>query len=994
MIVWVGCVCVLGGLQARPTPASRGAVVGADGVLRWQDDQSEVALFGVNYYVPFSIDHLALDRRGVDHAQAIREDVVHFERLGLTAIRLHCWDREISDREGNLLDNEHLGLLDLLVAECAKRGIYTVMTPIAWWGSPKEGGFSDLYTMHEMTTDDRARAAQCRYLAQFVSHVNRITGLAVKDDPAVVAIELINEPLYPKGTADQEVTAYVNALTRAVRSTGCRKPVFYNCWGGRAAAVGCSELDGVSFGWYPTGLASGSTLRSNYLARINDYPSMRDPALSRKAKIVYEFDAADVHAPYMYPAMARAFRSGGAQIATQFQYEPLCIAGINTNWQTHYLNLVYTPGKAMSFAIAAEAFRRIPRLAQFGPYPTSCRFGEFRVSFEEGLSEWVSTRAFMHSNTTPTEPPEPARLERVWGVGSSPVVSYDGTGAHFLDRIEPGVWKLQVYPDAVMVADPYTGGEHEKVRVLTASHDFTVRLPDLGGMFQVRGATDAGDESGWQASRGQMFRVVPGEYLLRRSPRMGPVAVPGPTYVAPATPSRPPAVFIDSPDRWREAIPYPLALRVAATDVRECVVRFQPAGSTTVHDVLLDRVAAYRYAGTVPVRWLTPGDARFHIVVRTGDAVFTFPDARIGTAGDELGRVRSVPLLGIRPGMSLPEASYSGPDPQGARARVVVGRDAGTHAVRIEAGGFGLPPSSASLRLPVVCAPEELTGLSAVTVGARGAVDTGAVEISLVQRDGRAFGADIPLSTTWRETTVPLARLRPMWGTAGGEPDPTSISHVAIVFGTWLFPDRRERAHAVEIQAVCLRTYVDRRQVTIAGKDDPVLLAAPAGRPSRTNGHEAGQRLVAGMDPGCQGVRVSVDGFGEEPDCTSWQIAVTEGMGAWKEQVKRASHLVIKARSGHPRTTCVEVVLVETDGSPWGVARLPLTDTWQAVRVPLADLAFFEHWPHPEGRGGPDDRLIPADIARVNVCFGAWLYGDERSEPHAFELQDVSLALE
>lgn len=984
----------MGGQQAGAAQASRKAAVDADGVLRWRDDQTEVALFGVNYYVPFSIDHLALQRRGLDHEQAIREDVVHFERLGLSAIRLHCWDREISDREGNLLDNEHLRLLDLLIAECAKRGIYSVMTPIAWWRGPRKGGFSDLYTMHEMTTDPRARDAQCRYLAQFVSHVNRYTGQAMKDAPAVVAFELINEPICPKATSDDEVTAYVNALTRAVRSTGCSKPVFYNCWGGRAAAVGRSELDGASFGWYPTGLVAGSMLRSNYLSRVNDYPSMREPALARKAKIVYEFDAADVHAPYMYPAMARAFRSGGAQIATQFQYEPLCIAGINLNWQTHYLNLVYTPGKAMSFAVAAEVFRRTPRLARFGPYSDSCRFGEFRVSFEQSLSEWVSAEAFVYSNTTPTGPPDPGRLERVWGVGSSPVVGYEGTGAYFLDRIEPGLWKLQVYPDAVLVADPYTGGEHEKVRILPAGHDMTVRLPDLGQPFHVRAATAAGEGARWQASQGQRFRVEPGEFLLSRSPRDSASAVSGPEYVVPATPSRPPAVFIYSPDRWREGISYPLDVRVAATGVRECLIRFQPPESTELRTVELTRVAAYRYAGKVPARWLRPGDAWFHVVVHTDGGSFTFPDPRLAAAGEELARVRSVALLDIRPEMALPDVAYSGPDPAGGRVRVVAGRQAGAHAVRVEANGFGAPPSSASLRLPVACDPEGLEGLRAVVVTGRGAVDTGAVEVSLVQRDGRAFGTNIPLSSTWRETTVPLARLRPMWGTAGGEPDPALVSEVALVFGTWLFPDRRDCAHAVEIRDVRLSTHYARRRVATAGKDDPVLLAAPAGRPFRLNGRDAVRRPVAGMDAACRAVRVAVDGFGEEPDCTSFQIPVTDGMAAWQEQVKRASHLVVKARSGHAQTTCVEVVLVERDGAPWGVARLPLTSAWQAVRVPLSDLTFFGHWAYPEGRGGAGDRLVAADIAKVCFCFGAWLYGDERGAPHAFELQDVSLALE
>ena len=74
--------------------------------------------------------------------------------------------------------------------------------------------------------------------------------------------------------------------------------------------------------------------------------------LAHKAKIIYEFDAADIPGSYMYPAMARSFRAGGAQIATQFQYDPLPLARYNQGWQTHFLNLVCAPQKAVSFVIA------------------------------------------------------------------------------------------------------------------------------------------------------------------------------------------------------------------------------------------------------------------------------------------------------------------------------------------------------------------------------------------------------------------------------------------------------------------------------------------------------------------------------------------------------------------------------------------------------------------------------------------------------------------
>lgn len=118
--------------------------------------------------------------------------------------------------------------------------------------------------MPQMITDPAARQAQTNYLAQFVRHVNQHTGLAYQDDLAVVCFELINEPQYAPGTTDSQVIEYMNALADAVRATGCRKPIFYNGWGNRLAAVREARVDGSTFGWYPTGLVAGHSLRRNF----------------------------------------------------------------------------------------------------------------------------------------------------------------------------------------------------------------------------------------------------------------------------------------------------------------------------------------------------------------------------------------------------------------------------------------------------------------------------------------------------------------------------------------------------------------------------------------------------------------------------------------------------------------------------------------------------------------------------------------------------------
>ena len=80
------------------------------------------AYYGTNYTVPFAHAYRALGALGVDRKEAIRRDAYHLSRIGLNAFRLHLWDVELSDARGNLLDkdNDHLDLLDYLIAELHK----------------------------------------------------------------------------------------------------------------------------------------------------------------------------------------------------------------------------------------------------------------------------------------------------------------------------------------------------------------------------------------------------------------------------------------------------------------------------------------------------------------------------------------------------------------------------------------------------------------------------------------------------------------------------------------------------------------------------------------------------------------------------------------------------------------------------------------------------------------------------------------------------------
>jgi hypothetical protein len=973
--------------------ADRAVKVGDDAVLRFADDNSEVALFGVNYYVPFSIDYKRLAELGLDHDRAIREDVNHFQRLGLTAIRLHCWDREISDREGNLVDNEHLRLLDLLISECKARGIYCVMTPIAWWGAPQPGGFSDLYTINQMTTDMVARAAQCRYLAQYMNHVNRYTGLAYKDDPAIPVIELINEPLYPKGTTDEQITKYMDDLAAAVRSTGCRKPIFYNCWQDRLGALGASTLEGGTFGWYPTGLVNGAILKGDFLPRVNDYATMRDPRIARKAKIVYEFDAADVQGSYMYPAMARAFRSGGAQIATQFQYEPMCIGGANSNWQTHYLTLPFTPHKAISFAIAAEAFRRIPRLATFGEYPASAHFGDFTVSHEKDLSQLAAPDAFLYSNDTDIQPPAPDKLTRIAGCGSSPLVTYPGTGAYFLDQLGPGVWALQVYPDAVMVADPYTGGSNEKVRILWAKWPMQVHLPDLGDGFYVCPVSADRVPGAPQPAPDGSFDVTPGEYVLVAKSAQPPQRLTGPTFIAPPSSTASPAAFCEPPRRWAAGKPLTVRATVAVQPGATCELRWRHVDSDAVVSVPMTQVRGYEYEGTIPAQAMTEGAAGLSMVVRGPQGALSFPGGRAGEP-QPAAAVPPLSLVAFKPDDALPTVGYSGPEGKSARATFERGTREGRTALAVDADGFGEPPSCAGFHIPIKPITGDLSQYTALRIVARGGTDTDAMEFTLVTGPDQGFGFNVPLRPQWREIIIPLDRLRPMWKTPSGRLDLASVAGIRVVFGAWLLGWASARPHSVEIESVELVAQAQEWEVDVLRGGSDVQAVECGLRRARFSG---GQQVTVtpqlpGMDRGKKALRVTSGGFGEAPSSAGTRLPVEDDFEVWREELKQADTVIITARALYPQTTSLEVVLIEKDGAPWGL-NVPLSTDWQAIRIPIEKLRYFSHWKSgPAARGIEGDRLHPENLQSVSLCFGAWLYGEDRAKPHGFEIQDVRLS--
>ncbi|WP_044211664.1 hypothetical protein [Flammeovirga sp. OC4] len=623
------------------------AFVDKEGVIRWANKE-EVKGFGVNYTGPFAHAYRSAKKMGINLKDAIDEDIYHFARLGFDGYRIHVWDTEISDSLGNLLVNEHLDLFDYMIAELKKREIKFLITPIAFWGNgwPEKDtytpGFSHKYGKDACLDNPEAIKAQANYLAQFLNHKNKYTGVAYKDEPNIVAFEISNEP-HHSGTP-KEVTSYIKKMLKSMKSTGCKKPIFYNVSHSihLVDAYYDAGIDGGTFQWYPTNLVSGEELKGNFLVNVDDYniPFAEYKTFQKKAKVVYEFDCADIMKSYMYPAMARSFRTAGIQWATQFAYDPTFLADRNTEYNTHYMNLAYTPSKAISLKISSEIFHEVPMYTDYGRFPDNTTFKNTSIDYENDVVIFDNTSKFFYTNTHQTSPKEVTNLKEIAGIGTSPLVDYEGKGAYFLDQLEDGVWRLEVMPDVVITENPLGKNSLEKqvADILWNQWKMTINLPQLGNDFSIEGI-NKGNQRSSQTTNGS-FDIQPGTYVLTQKGKVHSWTANSKyqnillgEYRAPKQSIEKPLVIHKETHQLNEN--QDLIISAEFTD-KELPEHLHLTGYNDgkVVKCQLDRVKAFTYKGQINAEQLSAGYFNYTITATTSEGIKTFPGGVNGDLND------------------------------------------------------------------------------------------------------------------------------------------------------------------------------------------------------------------------------------------------------------------------------------------------------------------------------------------------------------------------
>ena len=486
-----------------------------DGVLRFEDG-SEVTLWGSNFQpnlyweYKFRMEHLGLPMTA-ETLQAMCDDGFEdLKRMKCGLIRCHLTPADFTDADGNLIETLWLDMLGYMVAAARKNGVYVSLTFLNHmeYTFIEESFITSCSREEWIFNPECVSRIEC-YVRQLLNWKNPYTGICLKDDPVIATWEPINEPEYFSHQQMMEnpgqrkrfvqwqelnqfpdndnyyarfryevVKNYINRFRRILDEENARQPLIWNCnWprmiDGRRdvfRAVADSDADAISFCLYPgqDDVSAPFIKHSidlsdrNYLPFLqhcsDDYDHLgwvKDPRFAGKAKTVYEFEVMyNSECSYLYPAMAKLFRSLGVQMATMWThcfniYAPYIGC-------SHNMNLKTTPKKAAGFIIAGELFRYLPREFEYSTRSaTDDVLNGFAFSQDsDSCLESIDKKYISSGDVVWAPVNRQDNLIEITGYGSSPFVTYNGKGLYFISICNDDV-AIEVFPHACPVREQW-----------------------------------------------------------------------------------------------------------------------------------------------------------------------------------------------------------------------------------------------------------------------------------------------------------------------------------------------------------------------------------------------------------------------------------------------------------------------------------------------------------------------------------------------------------
>ena len=373
-----------------------------------------------------------------------------------------------------------------------------------------------------------------------------------------------------------------------------------------------------------------------------------------------------------------------------------------------------------------------------------------------------------------------ATLSHIAGVGSSPLVQYQGSGAYFLDKQQDGLWQLEVYPDATQLDDPHQNSslKREAVRLSVSQRDIRLKLADLGQDFVLQRA----DGQQAQAQNGTVS-VQPGRYVVAKNTAMlANAKTQGRPFLLPEIAAQQPLLVHQPLRQWPIDQPLPVCGQLSGANQPSNLkvsLFYRLQGEQQVQQQALQAEDLGRYCTKLKLP-ANSGMLQYQLVVQDNSQALSFPDAVNALPSDwdfPQSSAHSFTTLLQQPGAAVPlfdakadQTTLLYPkDAQVSQQWLAGERQQGlTLRLRPAKTPDWQQPPLALLRTETHAvmglSQRDLSGYTKVAIKMRAVLsktqDKMPVRFALLNKDGLAFGIDLEATAEWRYQLVPLTALQ------------------------------------------------------------------------------------------------------------------------------------------------------------------------------------------------------------------------------------------